>query len=1051
MKNPEIEQNQSTSITADPHQKGTAIVLALFVLALMSVFVALAVSRTTSETVAVSNEASEARTLYAAQGSLETMTRNFNKVFETRLNPLQTDIDKVEDGTIIPGLSQAQGGQYTFDNKAIKATDARPTVLNGGDYSGLVSIQDNWRLRTVATNQQDGTQIQLTRNILNNRIPIFQFGVFYNDDLELFNGPTFAFGGRVHSNRHFFLHPSANGAFFDSRVTAAGHIVTQIKRNGDTVNITSALTRIKNASGTYIQLDPDKGSVLNGAPNVFGAGRWVDASLPTSRINGSWTAQSAAFDGNLKAEVDPLRLPLNVGANTDLIEMIKRGNEAAIPAAIPPVPGDLFGDNTGNAAPVTTSDNPILKSERFANKTGIRVSLADSQAKLPGCATGVGTAAVALPARCGVRLDGNSAGLGANPVAADPVLAERARGYRPKAMTDGYQATRLNGQRMFTGGGRQVWIKIESVQTDPGTSAIVTEDITEDILSLGVTEQGTRIMNGGNTQFRIISAGYNDNGPNNTPASLNATGPQPASPGTDSRSIIKLQRFFMVGPNPGTQYLTSFTTPVTVNNPLGTVNVVERYGAVATQAMVDAGCVGAAGPPIVPVCSTAGPEDLDPSIEPNLENRAHLKWATINNSTVPTSKAIVPFPIEMFDAREGFYYDSRPSAYYATPTQVPRNGVMSMIDIDVANLRRFLRGDFNGLFPANTPAAIKFARAMLSSDIPQNAGWVLYVSDRRGDGNFDGEYDMEDVYSIAPGNSGTGILHPGEDLDGPVTGPPGFVPRFGAGVLDARYFNPGMNACVNAAGAVLPNCDAPKYADSWPPDQAAVIDHPYYRRGVRLINGTVLPGIYNSVTAANTRGFTVATENGIYVQGNYNATGVSNVPAAGTGNTLYSEYLPFDTPTHIPASVVADAVTILSNAWNDGASFRSATVAPYNQSGRLAADTTMRFAMISGDTITSATAAPNQGGGDPRLNGGLHNFKRFLEDWGGRRLDYTGSIINLYNSRNNNGTFKCCTLVYSPPRRNWVFDSTFLDPGRIPPGTPFFQYVQTTGFERSTE
>ncbi len=146
MKNPEIEQNKSTGITADPHQKGTAIVLALFVLALMSVFVALAVSRTTSETVAVSNESSEARTLYAAQGSLETMTRNFNKVFETKLNPLPGDLAIVRDGTIVPGLSQAMGGQYTFVQTADQTSVPGATVLSGGPYSGLYAIRDNWRL-----------------------------------------------------------------------------------------------------------------------------------------------------------------------------------------------------------------------------------------------------------------------------------------------------------------------------------------------------------------------------------------------------------------------------------------------------------------------------------------------------------------------------------------------------------------------------------------------------------------------------------------------------------------------------------------------------------------------------------------------------------------------------------------------------------------------------------------------------------------------------------------------------------------------------------------
>ncbi|MBO0191055.1 hypothetical protein J0677_24965, partial [Vibrio parahaemolyticus] len=122
-----------------------------------------------------------------------------------------------------------------------------------------------------------------------------------------------------------------------------------------------------------------------------------------------------------------------------------------------------------------------------------------------------------------------------------------------------------------------------------------------------------------------------------------------------------------------------------------------------------------------------------------------------------------------------------------------------------------------------------------------------------------------------------------------------------------------------------------------------------------------------------------------------------------------------------------------------------------DQSVRAATTTQIRFAMIAGDTIASLDGSPNQGGISPRLNGGVHNFKRFLETWTGQRLDYAGSLINLYNSRNNNGSFKCCNTVYNPPVRNGVFDSTFLDPTRLPPGSPFFQYVQTTGFERTND
>ncbi len=379
------------------------------------------------------------------------------------------------------------------------------------------------------------------------------------------------------------------------------------------------------------------------------------------------------------------------------------------------------------------------------------------------------------------------------------------------------------------------------------------------------------------------------------------------------------------------------------------------------------------------------------------------------------TSAIVPFPIEMFDTREGEHYDERSSTYYSDLTKLTRNGVMSMVDIDVANLRRFLRGDFNGLFPIDTQFAIANGGVgLLSTNVPQRDGWVIYVSDRRGDDDFDGEFDAEDIYGAALGNDGT--MQTGEDINR-------------NGVLDRRYGTESERYNTNTIS----------------PDIAAVMDHKYYRRGVRLINGTVLPGMYDATTPSNTRGVCFSSENGIYVKGNFNATGVSTVPT--TGNTPYDQYLPFNTSTHIPASIVADSVTILSVVWNDSQSFSS----PYDEGGRLADTTQMRFAMIAGDTISSRDQTPNQGGISPRLNGGVHNFKRFLERWSGRRLDYSGSLINLFNSRNNMGSFKCCNTVYDPPTRNWVFDSTFLDPRRLPPGTPFFQYVQTTGFERSTE
>jgi hypothetical protein len=80
-------------------------------------------------------------------------------------------------------------------------------------------------------------------------------------------------------------------------------------------------------------------------------------------------------------------------------------------------------------------------------------------------------------------------------------------------------------------------------------------------------------------------------------------------------------------------------------------------------------------------------------------------------------------------------------------------------------------------------------------------------------------------------------------------------------------------------------------------------------------------------------------------------------------------------------------------------------------------------------------------------DGGVHNFLRFLEDWNGT-LNYRGSIVELYYSRQANATYKCCNTVYSPPTRGYNFDTDFLDPIKLPPRTPLFRDVNTTGWTR---
>ncbi len=154
------------------------------------------------------------------------------------------------------------------------------------------------------------------------------------------------------------------------------------------------------------------------------------------------------------------------------------------------------------------------------------------------------------------------------------------------------------------------------------------------------------------------------------------------------------------------------------------------------------------------------------------------------------------------------------------------------------------------------------------------------------------------------------------------------------------------------------------------------------------------------------RGLTIATGSPLYVWGHYNQYASTNLGTA-------------DTSTTLPASLAADAVTILSPNWSDANS--TAAVASRN-----ATPTTVNAAILAG-------AVPTAGGS---YGGGMENFPRFLESWGLANLfTYNGSMVMLFPSLYATNTWGQSN-VYDPPARAWAYDLNFDDPAKLPPLTP---------------
>lgn len=194
-----------------------------------------------------------------------------------------------------------------------------------------------------------------------------------------------------------------------------------------------------------------------------------------------------------------------------------------------------------------------------------------------------------------------------------------------------------------------------------------------------------------------------------------------------------------------------------------------------------------------------------------------------------------------------------------------------------------------------------------------------------------------------------------------------------------------------------------------------------HRTGVRLINGTKLPD--GSNTSSPAAGLTVATDNAAYVVGDYNTGGT---PAVDSGTSLTAANTT-SSYTVQPAAILADAITVVSGNWISGG---------YNSkalSNRTPANTTINSALVSG-IVESTKTGPNAA-----YSGGVENYIRLLENWSGARLTYYGSIVNLYDSQQSTAPWITTGTYYNAPVRNWYFDVNFLNPNRLPPGTPIIR------------
>lgn len=991
-----VEKNSSQTNS----EAGAALAIAIIIVAILAVIGMTALAFSSTEARIAGSDLQRTHAFYAASAGMEKMTNDFSNLFRSKIYPTTADLDAIE----LAPPPELVAENFTFVQSIeedtarlneLRVTQGLPNTvyprvnIPDGPYSGLYASIIPYKMFSIATQQNSKAEVKLEREFNNYLVPLFQFGMFSNEDIEVHPGPLMTFNGRVHTNQNLY---ALRNTKFLNRVTIAGELVRDATRGGEP-NTSGGNTEIYFLSnGVSVNSSLGNGSVKSsggivGGPYLSGSAAGQRGFFPDSPLgiaNPNWETESVkpvvagipnrfggqVFTGTTGASA--LKLPLEIGGNNPA-ELIKR--------SLP-------------------SDSAILSESRYHAKSQIRILIDDWDA-------GNGAANVSgIPAGKGVLLKNDATGFDPIPLGGGNALRRISDGgaYLDAATieqkvnpsgnsTDPAQVVRgvksttetVGGNVIPAGSGLEARIYIEIVKPD-GT----TLDVTREVLSMGMTVgEPNGIVYLQRPLWAAFIQGSRDR------------------QGTNNFDLVNLTRNYQ------------------------TIADGEITAPIAASFAADRGYLSM---DIVASNDDGGPVTRD--YHPGFDN-----GVLVNGYNQI-------FPINIYNVREGWMRSSL-SEY-----DIHERGLMSVIDINMRNLARWLDGVYDTNLLAGTNA--------VSGNIKGDEGYVVYISDRRGDKvkseflsdgtpyqTTNGIVDNEDTYG--PNDfldNGEDIIDFGWNSDGttkkgtlqkdptelPDSGVLGVTPATTAPITDrlARAFT------------VLP------------------VKTPFFRRSVRLFDGETQSFSAAPGKLSPTKGISISSENMIYIWGNYNTTGITGIPA--NGSTLNNGGF---TGPQIPSSIVADAFSPLSKTWFDAlpilypegsSDARNLSGEPYRMAddnlSSVSDGTSVRTGVIAGNTISAMTAVPGKDAGGLRRNGGIINYPRFLELWNSagttHSWNYSGSFIPLFRSTQAIGQWENSTSVtYLPPRRNWSFDDTFLTPQKLPPGTPFFQYVQATGFRQN--
>ena len=225
-------------------EKGVALLSAILVLMLMSALLIGFIAMVNSDQAASGINRDQTQAYAAAHAGVEKLTADLGQLFQANFSPTGAQIAALTTAGQEPTLNGIQVPAAERDQRlpdlvprqvgptGVAPGDGNPdsrerpvSTITSGPYQGLIGLITPYTVEVTArTRAAPKSGCAATMQTV--AIPVFQFGIFSENDLSFFAGPNFAFGGRVHTNQHLFLKQDGGDTLtLQDRVTAVGEII----------------------------------------------------------------------------------------------------------------------------------------------------------------------------------------------------------------------------------------------------------------------------------------------------------------------------------------------------------------------------------------------------------------------------------------------------------------------------------------------------------------------------------------------------------------------------------------------------------------------------------------------------------------------------------------------------------------------------------------------------------------------------------------------------------------------------------------------------------